>query len=383
MSSSLLPERPLLLSPSLAAAIGLNEALLLPVLCDCVMLGETTAQADSLWATVPYSKLLVLLPFWTLATVQTVSHSLAGKGIITCDTTVPQDQEQLRFAMDSSVLGALGRALTKPPPRRTAAASPKGASLLPAQWSPPDDMLELLMLKHQIPRTFALAQLEDFRLYWCDRGQANHSWSTKFHQHVLREWRRQESREARQDQEQPMSADWYPSEDALEILERDKINTAFIEDAVPEFILYWRQRGVTSRTWCSTFIEHIRRQWAKYTEAVTDSEPKAMSSDWQPSDDVFDILQLATIDSDFAQALMPEFVLFWKDAKTAHRSWNTKFLQHVKYHWALRHSPTAHHGANQNASQSGHYQQNKEAKGSLIQRLTDRSWAKGIVEEVE
>jgi hypothetical protein len=36
------------------------------------------------------------------------------------------------------------------------------------------------------------------------------------------------------------------------------INPNFIEDAVPEFILYWRDRGDVSSTWDSKFIQHVR-----------------------------------------------------------------------------------------------------------------------------
>jgi hypothetical protein len=56
-------------------------------------------------------------------------------------------------------------------------------------------MLELLELFHSVPREFALQQVEDFTLYWRERGTAGHAWQNKFRQHVLFQWERyQQSR---------------------------------------------------------------------------------------------------------------------------------------------------------------------------------------------
>ena len=40
------------------------------------------------------------------------------------------------------------------------------------------------------------------------------------------------------------------------------------DDAVPEFVLYWRERGETIKTLNSKFINHILRQWARYSSAL-------------------------------------------------------------------------------------------------------------------
>jgi hypothetical protein len=65
-----------------------------------------------------------------------------------------------------------------------------------------------------------------------------------------------------------------------------------------------------------------------------DTLPKPMPSNWQPSSEVYDILALAHINQEFAQNCIEEFVLYWQETKRMHNSWNTKFLQHVKYQWA-------------------------------------------------
>ena len=74
-----------------------------------------------------------------------------------------------------------------------------------------------------------------------------------------------------------MSPQWLPSADALEILGNVGISHSFIEDAIPEFVLYWRERGVVHGAWNTKFIEHIRRQWAKYMASFgLDDTPRRM-----------------------------------------------------------------------------------------------------------
>ena len=68
-----------------------------------------------------------------------------------------------------------------------------------------------------------------------------------------------------------------------------------------------------------------------------ESESGRISENWKPSGDLFDILKLAHIDASFAISVLPEFILYWREDGGMYKSWNSKFLQHVKYHWAKRH----------------------------------------------
>ncbi len=91
-------------------------------------------------------------------------------------------------------------------------------------------------------------------------------------------------------------------EDAFSILEHAGINHSFIEDAVPEFVLYWRETGLKTSTWNTKFIAHVRRQWAKFEVALEhDTTPKLLPEDYQPSEEVFEVLEMANIDPQFAQ----------------------------------------------------------------------------------
>jgi hypothetical protein len=171
-----------------------------------------------------------------------------------------------------------------------------------------------------------------------------------------------------------MSESWRPSQDAIEILENSGVSGGFLEDAIPEFVLYWRERGMVHGAWNTKFIEHIRRQWAKFSASFgLDDTPKLIPGDWQPSADCFEVLALAEIDDDYARSRVPEFVLYWRDSQQVKSSWNTVFLQFIKQDWARR---------LQNQSTEESYGENKSFAGSSQQRIkekfqkiADRSWA--------
>ena len=185
-------------------------------------------------------------------------------------------------------------------------------------------------------------------------------------QHITRRWQKNQiynnpiSHESTNNIK--IEKEWQPNSDALEILERMGINRNFIDDAIPEFILYWRERNEAKNTWNSKFVNHVKRQWAKFTHTLKhDTDPKPMTEYWKPDIEVFDILEIANIDLKFAREIIPEFILFWRDKNELHHSWNTKYLQHVKYRWSRRNTEKI------------------DSKGDAFERLSDRSWASDLI----
>ncbi len=182
------------------------------------------------------------------------------------------------FAVNEPAPAASTPAAAVPPP---VVPTRRSAGLLPLHWSPSEDLLQLMSMNHSISRQFALDQLEDFIFYWRERGETSHAWENKFRQHVIAIWRRQQQHQAeafRVPQTTTLDNNWRPSADALEIMERGEIARDFIEEAIPEFILYWRERGTNPKELNSKFIQHIRIQWAKYTSSLEHStEPKRIT----------------------------------------------------------------------------------------------------------
>ncbi|HBO12946.1 MAG TPA: hypothetical protein DD491_09200 [Halieaceae bacterium] len=391
--SSLIPEQQLLFSPGLAATIGLEEAILLQYLHGLLRHLPAEHQGQRAWVTVSRSQLLGALPFWRDADLTRLCQHLQDLGVLQLRHGPGNDA--LAFALDHGPADAGHRREGAPPvgeatlggkaafgsgaPGESGAPIPAQrprAGLLPAGWQPSEDLLQLLALNHNIPRAFALEQLEDFVFYWRERGESSHAWENKFRQHVLSCWRRrqQDAAEAFRSPPAPLDGHWRPNADAMEILLRAGVARDFIDDSIPEFVLYWRERGSTPETLNTRFVQHIRRQWARFQSSREHStEPSRIAPDWQPSADVFDILALSHIDADFARALVPEFVLYWRDSNQLHSSWNSKFLQHVKYHWARHNQFTARSGSHDGQQGTGGAGRTRDR--SLEQDLHDTSWA--------
>jgi len=380
--SSLIPERQLVFSPGLASTIGLEEAIFLQYLGELFEHHDPQIQNGFAWLSIERGQLERALPFWSPIDLHRISRALVDKGILLINSPPLHSAEHLVFALNESMRTKEPTAAQATPTDygQESTAAPvqrRSAGLLPAHWSPSEDLLTLLTMNHTIPRQFALDQLEDFIFYWRERGESNHAWENKFRQHVRAQWRREEQSQSeafRVKEPTVLDNNWRPSLDALEILERNEVDQDFLEQAIPEFILYWRERGTNPKDLNSKFIQHIRIQWAKYTSAMVHStEPKRITEQWYPPEDVMDILNMSHIDAEFARSLIPEFIIYWRDSNQAHTSWNTKFIQHVKYNWAKRHQMDQ--TGQSNGEQQGSNPTGRTRDRSLQDDLSDTSWA--------
>ena len=384
MQSSLIPERPLVISPTLAATIGLDEAVMLHVLSELIAHRPVREKDRFAWIELDQDQLLKAFPFWALIDIKRVQKSLLDLGLILIDpvTGSPDSHwfaiNQTRPAPEPAKrqIGTglrSGHTLAADQPMRGGSEGP-GATYMPPHWQPGEDWIRQCR-QQNIPEDFVRQLVPGFVMYWRERGQARFSWGNAFYKFVLREWRAEQTRRGMSELETEMSPQWWPSSDAFVILENAGINPQFIEDAVPEFVLYWRERGVSNGAGNTRFIEHVRRQWNRFRSAIEhDSQPRRIADDWQPSAECYEILRLAEIDEHFARQKVPEFVLYWRDTNQVHASWNTRFLQYIKFQWARRLDESSNMSVidAQDQSLAGKHQQ---VLGAAFQRFTDRSWA--------
>ena len=374
MSSSLIPERPLLISPTLAATIGLDEAVLLHVISELLLQYPPVWRHQKRWVEIAEATLCNALPFWSFGHSMKVLQSLQDLGLVLCEAVAGRAQCRMLAINQPDAQAPHEAPRQRPPatatpaplspaPSNPVATRPRGAQLQPgtggaatliaADWRPDDTLLQLCAQRN-IPRDFIDREVPAFVMYWRERGKVQYSWHQTFLNWIVSRWEKQRSFQGAKELEATMHQNWLPSEDAVSILEHAGISLSFIEDAVPEFVLYWRERGVANSEWNSKFIAHVRRQWVKYTHALeNDTTPRPIPPDFQPGPACLDVLAMANIDIDFALAQLPEFLLYWQDRREAHGSWNTKFLQHVKFRWAQQMQPSQ----------------------PLLDKLTDRSWA--------
>jgi hypothetical protein len=377
---SLIPEKPIVISPTLAATIGLEETVLLQLLQECRSHGTAQQSQGYDWITVGGEKLLSLTPFWREDDIRRLSMGLHEKGLLLIGGAPFAAEQDFRFAFNESVAASSAptarpssRPSSRQPAVQAANTTPHSAKTIGNSWQPSQDAVRQLS-QLGVTQVFAEQQIPQFVAYWRDRNVPRHSWESKFIKEVWRQWQQAEATSNRRRQEVALSNEWRPSQDALQILIRQGgINANFVEDAIPEFILYWRDRGDVSSTWDSKFIQHVRRQWQFYTGMMEqDAMPRAIGAKWQPKESVYDVLQMANISRQFAEQLLPEFIIYWQENGTPQCSWSTKFLQYVKRQWA-RHiqlpTDTAH-GKQQGSNPKGRIRDR-----SIIDALSDRSWA--------
>ena len=370
---SLIPEKSIVISPSLAATLGLEEAVLLQLLQESVAHGEPVHSSGFNWITLSGQKLLELTPFWREEDIRRLAASLHEKGLLLIGGGAFSAQQDFRFAFNeaSAQTSQPQPALRQRAPQTNSI--PHAAQTIGGSWQPSTDALRQLA-QLGVTGEFAQQQIPQFVAYWRERNVPRHSWESKYIKEVWRQWQQAESSNHKRSREVSVTGEWRPSADALDILiKQGGINPNFIEDAVPEFILYWRDRGDISSTWDSKFIQHVRRQWQFYTGMMDqDSMPRAIPAQWQPKETVYDVLQMANIDRQFAQQIIPEFVLYWQENGTPHGSWSTKFLQYVKRQWARHNQPQSASGSH---GKQGSNSEGRIRDRSIIDALSDRSWA--------
>ena len=200
-------------------------------------------------------------------------------------------------------------------------------------WVPDKDVMDQIN-EYGIPEDFANLQIDDFKKLNQERNEKDINWGVKFLRFVIKKWRHKEVEDNKKMKTKPIDKNWVPDMDAKEILIKSGINEDFIDNEVAEFVLYWTERKEESDIWNSKFIAHIRRQWGRFKEIKeNDNSPSVMTSDWNPNSDFFDILEMTEIPKEFAENAKLEFVMYWKESGQALNSWNSKFLQHVKYKW--------------------------------------------------
>ena len=356
-SASLIPDRQLTFSPELAETIGLEEAVLLQALASHL------SNTDD-WAPVSLKALQATLSFWSPDHITTLLTKLVALGVIN------QQASRVPDVMMLSAVGTIARTAQDAPRSLATPSMPEAQG-----WQPSDALLELLVLNHGIPRSFVDSAKSTF--FPSEGSEAD----TQFRQYVLARWRDTQAQEAKQPKAHafeiatppPFGRDWTPSQDAVEILTQAGIDIVFAESVRAEFILYWSERGGPPREVNSRFVEHVRRRWLKHTSQMHHStEPTRIPRNWQPDASVFETLRLAGIEQAEAQALLPEFVMYWVDSNEVHTSWNSKFLQHVKRQCRGA-GYGEQHGGETGRSGAGGGHRSKDR--SLNDDLTDTSWA--------
>ena len=163
------------------------------------------------WYRITVERLLDAMPFWNPRDLQRVSTNLREKGIIIVASAPLIQSDDLKFAFNEKVEAAASS--TQEPARQTRSATTHqrevatpaksllankpnyapsvdtplflGKNFISNQWQPDSDTLAQLA-QHNIPESFAQQQVPEFVTYWRERGEAHHSWGSKFINQTIR-----------------------------------------------------------------------------------------------------------------------------------------------------------------------------------------------------
>ncbi len=299
-------------SKDVASTIGLSEAVLLEVLKESGLKGRNLNELQN------------LLSFWTEKELTEYLQSLLSKGLVVENKT--------------STLSSFSVKEIQTVDRRE--------SSMENSWRPEKELLDQI-LEYGIPEEFTYAQVEDFKHLNQEKEEKNKSWGIKFLRFVIKQWRQKEATDNQKRKRQPIETNWKPEDEAREILVRSGVDNDFIDKEVPEFVLYWSEKKEESDIWNSKFIAHIRRQWGRFQNVnEKDDLPFKIDSKWLPNEDFYDVLTLTNIPKEFADSTLSEFILYWKETGQSHNSWNSKFLQHVKFQWQKQNQNLSSQGQN-------------------------------------
>jgi hypothetical protein len=408
----LIADKTLVFSPALAATIGLEEAIALTWLNDIAQ-----AMGGIQWH-INNDQVREVLSFWDDQKIRLVLRNLHEKGLLKLISPLFPDAPQLIFCFaNSSHEQASSQPMQTPRVANQQSAQQQPSFQQPSfqqpvpqqasskqpmeqQWQPTRDGLNRLQ-QHGIPDSYSLSKLDEFILQARENGNNRNDWNTQFFRFIKKHWvytqtdahkkqqriaekaafntnhaqapDRQERFQARREEAGPIAQQWQPSLDAQQILQRAGIDPQFIQDSIPEFVLYWQERGDAHKTWNTKFIQHVRQQWARYSSSLQHSSiPTRIGDDWKPDNDCYDILAMAHIDVQYAKSLIGEFVMYWRDSNQLQTSWNSKFLQYVKLQWARQLNQGSQLGGKY--AKSGTAQSSNSTASASLDQLLDNDW---------
>lgn len=323
-------ERPILVSPSLAAELGLEGATLLAVLSEFAFHQPARVRNGYHWFRLTANQAHTYMPFWAAEDIQRISQNLRARGQLLLASAPFQSSGELKFAF------AQKRTTTDQPPTENNPAV--AVSPIPANWTPSKEILARLA-EHNIPSGFCRELVPEFVTYWRERGEAHRSWGSKFQALAVRRWRQFEQQRARDQQhnaqQKQLAADWSPDEQVLAQLSQEGIPLAHIQDCANRFKLYYRETGATVSSWTMTFYAWVKKDWEeKQTPFLANRKPVAMNSQWAPAEHTLDYLKQLEIDEQFIAECVPEFVHKWIENGSYRSNWGDLFSQHVSNQWA-------------------------------------------------
>ena len=142
--------------------------------------------------------------------------------------------------------------------------TPQGA-VMHETWQPDQHTLNYLNVSYGIDSDFIRECIPEFIHKWIEKKAVHSQWGQTFAEHVIEQWRFVQAGVNRNKVKELINKQWRPSADCMDIVRVQlDIEPQFIEKTIPEFILYWTNRGEPMHSWDNIFLRHIKHVWTAH-----------------------------------------------------------------------------------------------------------------------
>lgn len=346
--NSLLPEKPILLYPSLIATIGLEEAIMLSILDEmgryATLASGSNRHSETgnqyRWFRLGAEQLRSRIPFWEDNDIQRITQRLRDLGLILLRSAPFVQSQAVEFAFNHRQQQNCNRVehTATTVQRGSPVAAPEGRASFTAiapQWQPDRETL-IAVSQLNIPEHFAREQVPEFVRYWCESGQTQRSWGSKFIQYVKRQWTFHATRMARRGKASSLPHNWQPGEELQAQIAAEGVPATFSQKVLKRFRCYHQTSGTTHVNWDMPFFSWVKEEWRKQdTPFIESRKSTPMYPEWQPDQHTMDYLTgiSCNIDRDFVRECVPEFIHKWTEKNAVFSEWGNVFARHVSEQW--------------------------------------------------
>ncbi|MBF2755947.1 MAG: hypothetical protein ISN29_11935 [Gammaproteobacteria bacterium AqS3] len=149
--------------------------------------------------------------------------------------------------------------------RQTDEARERVRKPMAADWQP-DENTKRQLLERGVDADFIESELPGFRIYWGEQHISASDWNTRFYRRVCDRWGEMLAVLRRGGGRVPMSSDWQPSPDCIQIVGGRGIDLKFALGLLDEFRLFWCDSGAAHASWDTVFFRWVQRCWGQRAE---------------------------------------------------------------------------------------------------------------------
>ena len=241
-------------STELAKSYGLNEAIVLHVLC-------ALPESDSSCSAQDIAIAAGTISNFDDTTIDQAVHRLVELGVVECDEFEPHNM-RLEQSAREFIQPCVDMNMQVQPDSSTLPGKSLGKSLgkflgksrfmpMHNEWAPSQEWLSL-MADRGINRAEIDRELPLFRQYWLDRGEVRHSWGHVFFQRMTQKHNMFAS------DKQPITFDWQPSQPIWDYLSLDLgMHSHDIDQHVQAFVEAHVAASSTAQDWSARFLQYI------------------------------------------------------------------------------------------------------------------------------